>query len=69
MKTPVGYMSVQHADGIVHAINLSELGDDLALHRNRVVCDASTGVSSDDGARDALKRRDLTCSHCIGILS
>ena len=65
---PEGYISVQHADGKVHAI----FGVGVRtrpLWRETPACGASTGVSSDEGGEDALEPRALTCWDCIGIIS
>jgi hypothetical protein len=68
VKTPKGYVGVEHADGEVHAIDLDTLHDDMPLWREPVVCGAATGVSSDEGGRAALHRREITCWECATIL-
>jgi hypothetical protein len=69
LKTPRGYVGVEHGDGIVHAIDLDDLHDDRPLWREAPVCGRATGVSSDEGGHAALHRRVLTCWECIAILA
>jgi hypothetical protein len=69
MAVPLGYCAVEHADGTIHAINLSEGTETIGpLWRQTPVCDTATGVSSDEGGPAALHRRAITCIHCMGIL-
>ena len=69
MAVPRGLCAVEHADGIIHAINLSEGTETIGpLWRQTPVCDTATGVSSDEGGPAALHRRVLTCNSCIAIL-
>jgi hypothetical protein len=69
MKTPRGYIGVEHEDGTVHAIDIDKIPDDGPVWRSPVVCGAATGVSSDEGGSAALHKRELTCWECISILS
>jgi len=67
IPTPPGYTGVEHDDGTVHAVDLSELHDDRALWRETPVCGAATGVPSDEAGPAALHRPEITCPGCIGI--
>jgi hypothetical protein len=69
LPVPRGYVGVEHDGGTVHAIDLDDLSDDRPLWRETPVCGTGTGVSSDEGGPYALHRREITCIHCIGILS
>jgi hypothetical protein len=69
MPVPRGYVGVEHADGVVHAIDLDDLHDDRPLWREPPVCGRATGVSSDEGGHAALHRRTITCLDCVSILA
>ena len=69
MKTPKGYDGIEHADGVVHAIDLDDWGEEGPLWRVIPVCGTATGVSSDEGGPSALHQPVITCSHCIAILA
>jgi hypothetical protein len=69
LRAPKGYTTVQHGDGTVHAIDYGNWPDDVPLWRVTPVCDAATGVSSDEGGPSALHRRYITCTDCIAILT
>lgn len=69
LPVPRGYDGVEHADGIVHAIDLDELHDDRPLWREDTVCGTGTGVSSDEGGPYALHQPAITCWQCISILA
>ena len=69
LRTPRGYVGVEHADGTVHAIDMDDLHDDRPLWREHPVCGSASGVSSDEGGPSALHQRTITCWQCVGILA
>lgn len=68
MPVPAGYAAVEHADGVVHAIDLDDMPDSGPLWRAPVVCGRASGVSSDEGGHEALQRSTITCRDCTAIL-
>lgn len=70
MATPEGFQSVEHDDGKVHAIDLSDMVQGVLKFRNTPVCGAATGPSSDEAGRESWSEvLDITCSDCIGIIA
>lgn len=69
MLTPKGYDGVEHDDGTIHAIDLSELSDNRPLWREIPICGLATGVSSDEYGPEAIHRPEVTCWECKAILS
>jgi hypothetical protein len=69
LRTPRGYVGVEHDGGTVHAVSWDDQPGSVPLWRTVPVCGTSTGVSSDEGGRAALYRHEITCRDCIGILA
>ncbi len=69
MAVPAGYRAVEHDDGVVHAIDLDKLPETGPVWRAPVVCGRASGVSSDEGGPEALKRGTITCWECTAILA
>jgi hypothetical protein len=67
MAVPSGHAAVEHADGVVHAVDLDGMADSAPLRRAPVVCGRSAGVPGDEGGPDALDQVTITCRDCIAI--
>lgn len=68
---PDGYRTVEHDDGTVHAINISEMKPGTQPWRNAPVCGRASGVSSDEGGEESWEEKlpEIDCIECISILA
>lgn len=69
MHCPIGYQTVEHDDGRIHAVDLDTMTVGLLLWRNTPVCGMATGPSSDEAGRASWRELlDITCLDCISVL-